>query len=288
MGIVRNQTNQEGQKMTVEKRKSKIKSKTNPNGVILYEGPSPVDGSPIVAIATGLTKASANSKTGRVIQTWIMRSDLDPWDAVKSGKDLSVCGDCIHRRTWSEVEQKWVHSCYVDVPRAPKAIFNCFKRGGYLTLAEYPKAVRIILRNILRLGSYGDPAMIPIEVWAALIGPNSPLGYTHQWESTLFDIDPRFKLLLMASVESGIERQRAESKGWRVFQGVVRGSEPPKGLKQCPSDPTISEDKQVGCDVCQACDGKFSEITGRRKPRTGRFIYLHGLVGSRLKILNAA
>ena len=52
------------------------------NGVILYEGPSELDGSPIVVIATF---GSKNRKTGKgrknLIQTWIMRQDVAPWDA---------------------------------------------------------------------------------------------------------------------------------------------------------------------------------------------------------------
>lgn len=36
---------------------------TRPNGVILYEGPSKLDGQPIVVIAVGLKTKSSNTKT---------------------------------------------------------------------------------------------------------------------------------------------------------------------------------------------------------------------------------
>ena len=36
----------------------------NQNGLILWEGPSALDGSPIVVIATGLKRKSANGKIG--------------------------------------------------------------------------------------------------------------------------------------------------------------------------------------------------------------------------------
>ena len=39
------------------------------NGVILYEGPSMLDGAPIVVIATGIRTGSTNVKTGAMIQT---------------------------------------------------------------------------------------------------------------------------------------------------------------------------------------------------------------------------
>jgi len=64
------------------------------SGIILYEGPSRIDGAPIVAIATGLDDPSSNEKTGPMIQTWIMRSDIPPHVAQSSGDDASVCADC--------------------------------------------------------------------------------------------------------------------------------------------------------------------------------------------------
>jgi len=42
---------------------------------IIYQGPSLLDGFPIVAIAT---YSDRNTKTGKVLQTYIIRSDLSP------------------------------------------------------------------------------------------------------------------------------------------------------------------------------------------------------------------
>jgi hypothetical protein len=64
------------------------------NGVILYEGPSVIDGAPIVAIATGFKSPSSNDKTGTMIQVWILRADIAPHEAQKTGADESICGDC--------------------------------------------------------------------------------------------------------------------------------------------------------------------------------------------------
>ena len=69
----------------------------NKNGAVIYHGPSAIDGGPIVVIATGLTVGSANSKTGAMIQTHIMRADVDPLTALRTGADVSVCGGCMHR-----------------------------------------------------------------------------------------------------------------------------------------------------------------------------------------------
>jgi hypothetical protein len=48
------------------------------NGIVIYRGPSILDGSPIVVIATGLGSGSSNRKTGALVQTWILRDDVSP------------------------------------------------------------------------------------------------------------------------------------------------------------------------------------------------------------------
>jgi hypothetical protein len=58
---------------------------------ILYRGPSEIDGQPIVAIAT---YSNRNTKTGQVVQTYILREDINPLEASKTGQDYSICGDC--------------------------------------------------------------------------------------------------------------------------------------------------------------------------------------------------
>lgn len=89
-------------------------------GLVLYEGKSMIDGKPIVAIANRITDVSDNTKTGAMVQTWIMRSDVNPVDALKSGEDESVCGDCKHRPANSG-------ACYVKVFQAilPPFLSKC-------------------------------------------------------------------------------------------------------------------------------------------------------------------
>ena len=62
-------------------------------GVVLYEGISSIDQKPIVAIATLKT---SNTKTGNLIQTWIMRQDINPMQAIKSNEDYSVCDNLVN------------------------------------------------------------------------------------------------------------------------------------------------------------------------------------------------
>lgn len=69
----------------------------NTNSIIVYDGPSIIDGKPIVVILTGLADSSANGKTGNLVQSFIIRSDVEPHTALKTGDDVSVCGLCPHR-----------------------------------------------------------------------------------------------------------------------------------------------------------------------------------------------
>ena len=66
----------------------------NRNGLVLWEGPSALTGAPIVVIATGLKRKSANAKIGAdTVQVWYLPRDVAPNVAVKTGDDEAVCGD---------------------------------------------------------------------------------------------------------------------------------------------------------------------------------------------------
>ena len=61
-----------------------------PRGYVIYKDPSLIDGKPIVMIAI---TASRNTKTGNMMQTYIIRPDIDPMLANKTGADFSICGN---------------------------------------------------------------------------------------------------------------------------------------------------------------------------------------------------
>lgn len=103
--------------------------------VILYEGPSLLDGTPIVVIAT----EDSNPKTGNMLFTWILRQDRPPEVAAYDGSDDAICGDCRWRGTSPEDR-----GCYVrltadgsdgnppaDETLAPSEVWSKWKRGDY-------------------------------------------------------------------------------------------------------------------------------------------------------------
>lgn len=234
----------------------------NPNGAIIYRGPSALDGAPIVVVVTGLASKSANGKTGDMLQTWIMRDDVDPVTALK-GADASICGACPHRPATGG-------ACYVQVGRAPLNVWRTAQRGRYV---EPDDIASLGAGRNVRLGSYGDPAAVPPRVWEALTYAAAAwTGYTHQWR-----IAPHLKALCMASADSEAEAIVARAMGWRTFR--VRTSEEPVTPKAefvCPASEEAG--RKTDCATCRACMGTSA------KARVSPVIIAHGPTKRRFEL----
>ena len=209
------------------------------SGFVFFRGPSPIDGAPIVAIAT---LESRNFKTGDMVQTWILREDIAPLDAIKSGADRSICGNCRHRGI----------TCYVDVARAPSMVFDAYHRGQYIDLSDDPETVAMLIaQRIVRMGAYGDPAMVPIKQWRMLLaGSAGRTGYTHAWRRMWAQA---LKPYVMASVDSVKEQDIARAMGWRTFRVRTESEGLQVNEFACPASPEGGLRKQ--CITCKACDG---------------------------------
>jgi hypothetical protein len=240
--------------------KTKTKAK-NKNGAIIYKGPSMLDGQPIVAIATGLKAGSANSKTGSMVQVWILRGDVAPSEAARTGADESVCGGCPHRgrviaeavANSTEVRFRNVdRTCYVLLFQGPRSVYAAYERGSYADLTGMHDAMelRVLGRNrIVRMGAYGDPAAIPAHVWNALLSDAAGwTGYTHQWRNA-----DHLSRWCMASVDSEREHAEAEAAGWRTFRVRTTGQQLMLGERVCPA--SAEAGKKTTCVACQACSG---------------------------------
>lgn len=203
---------------------------------VIYQGPSLLDGAPIIAV---VTSRSTNAKTGPMLQSWILREDIPPAEAVKSGADYSVCGACVHRGG----------SCYVAIHRAPSSVWKTYQRGRY-TFAASPEALTSLgFGHRVRVGSYGDPAAVPARIWEALLSrADGWTGYTHQWRSAL-----ALQPYTMASVDSEAEREEARALGWRTFRVRARGAARLKGEAACPASEEAGH--KLTCAQCLACRG---------------------------------
>ena len=225
----------------------------NGNALKLYDGPSLIDGERIIVILTGLKTVSANTKTGDMLQTFIMRYDVKPNDAIKTGEDSSVCGNCPLRPFLFDgsVSEK---PCYVKVFQAPRSTWEANRD---LPVAP-PEVVREAIGDRdVRAGSYGDPAAVPAYVWTTLPRARKSngktrkrTGYTHQWK---LPMAADFARLTMASVHSLEERAQAKAKGFRTFRIIGDVRDVAKGEILCPASKEAGE--RTTCAKCGLCDG---------------------------------
>ena len=242
----------------------------NKNGYILYQGPSVLDGVEIVVVATGFDTKSQNSKTGDMIQTTILLSEVSPIKASQTGQDESICGDCPHRGVVTDTGLK-SRTCYVNLGHGPRGIHACFKRGNY---AAFPYGTGLLEGKKVRFGTYGDPAAVPIEVWDKVSEEClSNTGYTHQWQK-----HPEYLKYCMASVDSEEQALQVQALGRRYFRVVTDTNDPVIGKEvTCPA--SAEAGKKVNCDTCMACSGGIDRESSIR-------INIHGAFASANNINN--
>ena len=219
---------------------------------LIWEGQSLLEPETSIRLfLTGRSNKSENSKTGGVLQTYILLRDIAPVEAVKTGADSAICGDCAHRSS--------PRTCYVNIGQAPRSIHA----GRHVVRDDLNE---LATGAIVRLGAYGDPAAVPFDVWQSLLGTAAGwLGYTHQWKTC----DQRLKLYCMASVDSKTEFDAAHDLGWRCFFVGRSMSDKPERVALCPA--SAEAGKTLQCADCLACSG----LSGERQ--TGDvFIPVHG------------
>ena len=164
-----------------------------PNGVIVYDGPSTLDGTPVVVVLTSLRGTSANDKTSGdalpLAQTYIIPRAMLPapglaqgdaaraWAAnMGAGCDAAACGACpLRPSTVAALKSQGLPApdpCYVL--NGPPDVARAVADGRYphvdlATAAGYVRAMLAAGRIAgVRGGSWGDPAAAPFAVHAAL------------------------------------------------------------------------------------------------------------------------
>lgn len=226
----------------------------SPLGFILAEGPSRFDGTPIVAVATGIGRRSKNRKTGAVVQVYVLRADRLPSEALATNADKAVCGNCVHRGNG-------LGTCYVDLVRGADIVWLSLQKARYPRLGT--ASHRICQGLCFRVTAYGDCAALPFDCWEPFLSLAQErgctvLGYTHQWRHC----DPAFQRFCMASVESVADQREAVLAGWRTFRIRLPGSDLQDNEFQCPADSHADVMQLCGvpagsttCDNCRRCNG---------------------------------
>lgn len=211
-------------------------------GAIIYRGPSQLDGAPIVAIAVWSSK---NRKTGGMLQTYIIRSDIDPLLANKTGQDASICGNCNLRGTPTDdpdAKQAKDRPCYVVLGQGPLMVWRSFIAGKYSDATTRAGRAYIGQDRAVRIGTYGDGAAVPDDVWQdLLLHAATHTAYTHNGG------DPR---RYMISADTIHDAKAAWASKYRTFRIVRSTDEIVKGKEiECPSE------RGVQCIDCRLCGG---------------------------------
>lgn len=208
-----------------------------------------IDGAPIVVIINKIDTASKNDKTGAIVQTFIIRSDIAPMAALQTGADVAICGDCEHRPILAR--KTGAAPCYVQVGKSVQSVYHAYKRGRY-TKADPATIARALAGKIVRLGTYGDPFAAPVRMWAQITRyAAGRRGYTHQWDRADFDVHA-WAPLVMASADNIDQAAKANLLGMRVFRVSV-GVDVQPGEAMCPASREAGQ--RATCAKCTLCSG---------------------------------
>ena len=210
---------------------------------IIYNGPSLLDGKPIVVIAT---YSNRNTKTGTVVQTYILRSDINPLEASKTGEDFSICGSCPMRGEVTTDPKRKIakrRKCYVNLGQGVLIVFKSYKRGVY----QEGSARDMGRGRFVRVGTYGDPAAVPSEVWDELLAEcETWTAYTHQ--------KPWRPDIAMQSADSYDEAKAHWDEGRRTFRVIIDLGDIDKSKETlCPASKEAG--RRVQCTACKLCKG---------------------------------
>ena len=210
---------------------------------IIYNGPSLLDGKPIVVIAT---YSNRNTKTGKVVQTYILRSDINPLEASKTGQDFSICGSCPMRGEVTTDPKRKIakgRKCYVNLGQGVLIVFKSFLRGVYKE--GDPRTMG--RDRFVRVGTYGDPAAVPSEVWDELLAEcETWTAYTHQ--------KPWRPDIAMQSADSYDEAKAHWAEGRRTCRVIVDLGDIDKSQETlCPASKEAG--RRVQCTACKLCKG---------------------------------
>jgi hypothetical protein len=128
----------------------------------------------------------------------------------------------------------------------------------------------------VRMGAYGDPAMVPADVWDSILYKVAAwTGYTHQWRKFKSPKSLKLMSLVMASADSKQDRLDAILQGFRTFRVRTSNESILPGEFPCPA--SEEQGKKLQCDDCMACDGGISKISKKGSP----VIVVHGSLANR-------
>ena len=242
----------------------------------VYDGPSLINGQPINLVVGAIERPSSNRKTGPLAQCAAIPAD-HPTEAIKTGADESVCGECAYRPSIARkcaacgFENETGHkrcrgcgamilSCYVRTGHGPGSQWRA-TRDSEVDLQGALDRIRSRNRS-LRLGEWGSPSAAPLEIIEALVdAAHEHTAYEHQVltgqgedRRVRAEDDPEWQRVApylrfaMASAETEAQAIELQDRGFRTYRV---GTNPIPGREiECPH-----YTRNITCDHCGLCDG---------------------------------
>lgn len=253
-----------------------------PTTIVLWAGPSQLDGTPIMLVGSRIAEPSQNRKTGDMVQVSIMRQDMPPVDAWRIGADGAVCPDACSHRSRARGGRG---TCYVNKARL-SSTWQAARREAIAGRIGVPPF--FFARARVRLGMEGDPAAIPVEVIAPVLdAAGAWTGYSAAWRI----LPDAWRRYVMASCDTPADAVEAMARGWRPFASSTSlemdAEYRAAGLTLCDAErPTAKT-----CAACLRCNGAGrhpASPTPRTKARPGAYLPIHGAHGSRYRQKAAA
>lgn len=235
----------------------KAKKPHKPTGFTLWSGPSCTDHkSPLALVVTGVGRPSKNPKTGPMLQTWLIRTDIHPMEASKLGLDKATCNECelsfsnareLRRLGLAEADSP---TCYVNLCTVG-AVWRTFKDERYPALD--PGLYEAVFGGrMVRLGSYGNLSNTPIWVTRAVAEAASGWTmYEHNWRTRR---GLQLRPFAMASVSSREAKAEAKALGWRTFRLARDADDILPDEVRCPASREFQGRKRT-CAECRLCCG---------------------------------
>jgi hypothetical protein len=165
---------------------------------------------------------------------------VKPTDAVKTGQDKAICGNCTLRK--SNTQEKL--NCYVNDGFGPNAIFKAIERNSIKTDTS-----KIKIAKIQRHGSKGDAACLSKEENMTILKlAKKTLNYTHAWSDKKQNYLKQFSMASVHSKEEAIEAQKLGFKTFRILDTACE--------KLLPNEIVCYNfTKGIQCVKCQICCG---------------------------------
>lgn len=216
---------------------------------LLWAGPSAYNGEQIMV---GVSFDSKNRKTGPLAGITVVPMNAKPTMALKN---FARKIDKIQSAVCTTCPLQGGNGCYVNTMTVNHVWTSLHKR---LAADEY-YPVALLAAHDVRFGVWGDCAVVPYDVLAPAIeslGGAVKVGYTHAWAESW--IDPRWKKVLMASVETDEQEERAIAAGWTPYRIMPEGTKARNNAVHCPHDVMANNGNRrpVQCIDCGLCGPK--------------------------------